>query len=47
VNLQLLEAYGSAGLLVAGLLAVAKLLISRGFRLTFKAEVPRRRARSD
>jgi hypothetical protein len=47
VNLQILETYGSAGLLVAGFLAFARLLISRGFRLTFKAEVPTRRARPD
>jgi hypothetical protein len=47
VQLQILETYGSAGLLIAGLLAVIRLLIARGFRLSFKAEVPRRGARSD
>jgi hypothetical protein len=46
-TLPMLETYGSAGLLVAAVLAIAKLLVSRGFRLTFKAEVPTRRARSD
>jgi hypothetical protein len=47
VNLQILEWYGSGGVLVAALLAVVRLLIYRGFHLSFKAEVPRRPARPD
>ena len=47
MHLQILETYGPAGLLIAGLLAVVRLLIARGFRLSFKAEVPKRGARPE
>jgi hypothetical protein len=47
VHLQIIETYGPAGLLIVAFLAVIRLLIARGFRLSFKAEVPKRGARSE
>ena len=47
MNLQILEWYGSGGLLVAGLLGLVRLLISRGFHLSIEAEVPRKPVRPD
>jgi hypothetical protein len=47
MHLQILEWYGSGGLLVAALLGVIRLLIYRGFHLSFKAEVPKSPARPD
>jgi hypothetical protein len=46
VTLHILEAYGSVGLMLAGLFTLGRLLIRRGFRLSFKAEVPRQGPRS-
>ena len=41
MNLQLLEWYGSGGLLLAGLLGLVRLLISRGFHLSIEAVDPK------
>lgn len=42
VTVDTLIAYGPSGVLVGGLLALVRLLITRGFRVSIKAEVPRK-----